>query len=33
VYVSGGRRGLDVGLSPVDLARVTGATRAAIARP
>ena len=33
VYISGGRRGLDVGLSPVDLARVTGATRAAIARP
>ena len=32
VYVSGGRRGLDLGLAPGDLARVTAATRAAIAR-
>lgn len=32
VYVSGGRRGLDVGLAPGDLERVTGATSAAIAR-
>jgi Cys-tRNA(Pro)/Cys-tRNA(Cys) deacylase len=32
VYVSGGRRGLDIGLSPVDLARLTTATTAAIAR-
>ena len=32
VYVSGGRRGLDVSLSPADLVRVTGATCAAIAR-
>jgi Cys-tRNA(Pro)/Cys-tRNA(Cys) deacylase len=33
VYVSGGRRGLDLGLAPGDLRRVTGAVRAAIARP
>jgi Cys-tRNA(Pro)/Cys-tRNA(Cys) deacylase len=32
VYVSGGRRGLDLGLSPADLIRVTHATVAAIRR-
>ena len=32
VFVSGGRRGLDLGLSPADLLRVTGATVADIAR-
>lgn len=32
VYVSGGRRGLDLGLSPTDLVEVTGATLADIAR-
>ena len=32
VYVSGGRRGLDVSLSPADLMRVTRATCAVIAR-
>jgi Cys-tRNA(Pro)/Cys-tRNA(Cys) deacylase len=32
VYVSGGRRGLQVELSPDDLIRVTAATVAAIAR-
>ncbi len=32
VYVSGGRRGLDLSLSPADLVRVTGATCAPIAR-
>ena len=32
VYVSGGRRGLDVGLSPTDLVRVTGAAVADIGR-
>jgi Cys-tRNA(Pro)/Cys-tRNA(Cys) deacylase len=32
VYVSGGRRGLDVGLAPADLVRLTGARLAPIAR-
>jgi Cys-tRNA(Pro)/Cys-tRNA(Cys) deacylase len=32
VYVSGGRRGLDIGLAPADLARVTDATVAPIGR-
>jgi Cys-tRNA(Pro)/Cys-tRNA(Cys) deacylase len=32
VYVSGGRRGLDIGLAPADLARVTNATVAPIGR-
>jgi Cys-tRNA(Pro)/Cys-tRNA(Cys) deacylase len=32
VYISGGRRGLDLGLAPGDLARLTEATRAAISR-
>ncbi|MDT0201272.1 Cys-tRNA(Pro) deacylase [Nocardioides sp. AE5] len=32
VYVSGGRRGLDLGLAPTDLARVTGAVTAPIRR-
>jgi Cys-tRNA(Pro)/Cys-tRNA(Cys) deacylase len=32
VYVSGGRRGLDIGLSPTDLIAVTKARTAAIAR-
>jgi Cys-tRNA(Pro)/Cys-tRNA(Cys) deacylase len=32
VYVSGGRRGLDLGLAPADLLRVTGAVVAAIGR-
>ena len=33
VNVRGGRRGLDLGLGPADLGRVTEATRAAIGRP
>ena len=33
VYVSGGRRGVDLALSPADLVRVTGAVVAAIGRP
>ena len=32
IYVSGGRRGLDLGLSPADLVRVTGAVVADIGR-
>jgi len=32
VYVSAGRRGVEIALAPVDLARVAGATVAAIAR-
>jgi Cys-tRNA(Pro)/Cys-tRNA(Cys) deacylase len=32
IYVSGGRRGLDLGLSPADLVRVTGATVVPIRR-
>jgi Cys-tRNA(Pro)/Cys-tRNA(Cys) deacylase len=32
VYVSGGRRGLDVGIAPADLAEVTGAILADISR-
>ncbi len=32
VYVSAGRRGLDVGLAPADLVRLTGARTAPIAR-
>lgn len=32
VYVSGGRRGLDIGLSPTDLITITKARTAAIAR-
>jgi Cys-tRNA(Pro)/Cys-tRNA(Cys) deacylase len=31
VYVSGGRRGLEIELTPTDLATLTDATRAAIA--
>lgn len=32
IYVSGGRRGLDIGLSPLDLITMTSATVAAIGR-
>lgn len=32
IFVSGGRRGFDIELTPADLVRVTGATIAAIAR-
>ncbi len=32
IYVSGGRRGLDIGLNPTDLLTVTGGATAAIAR-
>ncbi|MSY94731.1 MAG: Cys-tRNA(Pro) deacylase [Actinobacteria bacterium] len=32
VYVSGGKRGLDIGLAPADLIRATSGTIAAIAR-
>jgi Cys-tRNA(Pro)/Cys-tRNA(Cys) deacylase len=33
MYVSGGRRGFDIGVDPVDLVRLTGAVTAAIAAP
>ena len=32
VYVSGGKRGMDIGIAPEDLARATNATFAAIAK-
>ena len=32
VFVSGGRRGLDLGLAPADLVRMTGAVLARVAR-
>lgn len=33
IYVSGGRRGLDIGVAPADLIRVTGAVIAPLGRP
>ena len=33
IFVSGGRRGLDLGLAPADLVRITDATIAPIAKP
>ena len=33
VYVSGGRRGFDIGLAPADLLAITGGAYAAIGRP
>ena len=33
VYVSGGRRGVDIGLAPADLVTATGAVTAPISRP
>jgi Cys-tRNA(Pro)/Cys-tRNA(Cys) deacylase len=33
VYVSGGKRGTDLGLAPADLVSVTGAVTAGVARP
>ena len=32
VYVSGGRRGFDIGIAPADLARACNATTAAVGR-
>jgi Cys-tRNA(Pro)/Cys-tRNA(Cys) deacylase len=33
IYVSGGRRGFDIGLSPADLLAITGGSYAPLARP
>jgi Cys-tRNA(Pro)/Cys-tRNA(Cys) deacylase len=33
VYVSGGRRGFDIGLAPADLLSITGGAYAPIGRP